>query len=74
MGTVTDRGPEVRCGGGGRAEWIPTWSQKRTSPFSAFALDRIVGQISSCRTRTASGACSTARLSGRWKVGPQHLR
>ncbi len=56
------------------SERIPTWSPKGTSPFSAFALARMVGQVSSCQTRTASASCSTARLSGRWKVRPQRLR
>lgn len=42
--------------------------------LSAFALARIAGQVSSCQTRTASASCSTARLSGRWKVSPQRLR
>lgn len=56
------------------SERIPTWSPKRTSAFSAFALARIAGQVSSCQRRTASGSRSTARLSGRWKVSAQRLR
>ncbi len=47
------------------SERMPTWSAKSTSPPSAFAFARIAGQVSSCQTRTASGSCSTARLSGR---------
>ncbi|MFJ3762795.1 hypothetical protein [Streptomyces sp. NPDC090080] len=47
------------------SERIPTWSPERTSAPSAFALTQIAGQISSNHARTASGSCSTARLSDR---------
>lgn len=64
------RGPGGSCG----RTMMPTWSAKRISPPSGFAFVRIAGQVSSCRGRTASGSCSTARLSGRWKESPHHYR
>ncbi|MFF0430055.1 hypothetical protein ACFYUJ_37525 [Streptomyces sp. NPDC004520] len=48
-----------------------TWSERMaTSPPSFPAFARIVGQTSSCRRHMASGSCSAARLSGRWKNRP----
>ena len=47
---------------------MPTWSANSTSPFSALA--RIAGDVTSSQVRTASGFCSTARLSGRWNDSP----
>lgn len=56
------------------SERMPTWSANRISPPSLFAFTRIFGQVSSCQRATASGSCSTARLSGRWKESPHRLR
>lgn len=47
---------------------MPTWSANSTSPFSAFAVARIGGHVSSSQVRTASGFRSTARLSGHWNA------
>lgn len=55
------------------SERTSTWLAKGISPPSAFALARVAGQVSSCQRRTASGSCSTARLSGRWKESPHRL-
>lgn len=47
---------------------------EKHSPFAAFAVARIAGQVSSRQTRTVSAPCSAARLSGRWKDGPRRRR
>lgn len=46
----------------------------RASASSAFDFTRIAGQVSSSQPRTASGSCSTARLSGLWNDSPQRHR
>jgi hypothetical protein len=56
------------------SERMPTWSAKGISPPSFLALARIVGQVSSCHRPTASGSCSTARLSGHRNDRPHRLR